>query len=159
MKLEFVFYLLIFPGLLFTAVLGLLVGWVDRKVTARLTYRVGPPILQNFNDFFKLMGKETIIVKDGIHSLFIAAPFLAFGVLVLVSSIIGVALFYQFGFLGDIIVVMYLLMVYSVLVVLGASATGNVYSSIGAGREIKLLLGDELAFIFVCLVPPTAPEL
>jgi NADH-quinone oxidoreductase subunit H len=48
---------------------------------------------------------------------------------------------------------MYLLMLYSVMVILGGASTGNVYSSIGAGREIKLLLADELAFILVLLVP------
>lgn len=148
-----VLYLLIFPGLLFTGVLGLLVGWVDRKVSARFQFRVGPPLLQNFNDFFKLLGKETIIVKEGIHSLFVAAPFVAFGMLVLVSTMIGGALFFLQGFAGDLIVVMYLLMVYSVMVVLGGTSSGNVYASIGGGREIKLLLADELAFILVLLVP------
>jgi NADH-quinone oxidoreductase subunit H len=153
MKPEFVFYLLVFPGLLFTSVLGLLIGWVDRKVTARFTYRVGPPLFQNFNDFFKLLGKETIIVKEGVHSLFIVAPFIAFGVMVLISAIIGTALFYQYDLGADIIVVMYLLMIYSVMIILGGASTGNVYSSVGAGREIKLLLADELAFILICLVP------
>jgi NADH-quinone oxidoreductase subunit H len=153
MSIEYVFYLLIFPGLLFTSMLGFVVGWVDRKVSARFQFRVGPPFLQNFNDFFKLLGKETIIAKDGIHSLFIVAPFIAFGMLVLVSAMIGVALFYGTGFGGDILVIMYLLMIYSIMVILGGAATGNIYSSIGAGREIKLLLADELAFILVCLIP------
>ncbi len=153
MSLDYFFYLLIFPGFLFTGTLGMVIGWVDRKVSARFQFRVGPPFLQNFNDFFKLLGKETIIVKDGIHSLFIFAPFIAFATLVLISAMIGMALFYSRGFGGDIIVVMYLLMVYSIMVILGGSATGNVYSSLGAGREIKLLLADELAFILVCLIP------
>jgi NADH-quinone oxidoreductase subunit H len=153
MKPEYIFYLLIFPGLLFTGTLGLVVGWIDRKVSARFQFRVGPPFLQNFNDFFKLLGKETILVKEGIHSLFIAAPFIAFAMLVLVSSMVGVALFFHIGFGADILVIMYLLMIYSIMVVLGGTSTGNVYSSIGAGREIKLLLADELTFILVCLVP------
>ncbi len=148
-----IFYLLIFPGFLFTGILGLTVGWVDRKVSARFQFRVGPPFLQNFNDFFKLLGKETIIVKEGIHSLFILSPFIAFAMLVFVSTMIGMALFFKQSFGGDLVVVMYLLMIYSVMVILGGGSTGNVYSSIGAGREIKLLLSDELAFIFVCLVP------
>jgi len=148
-----ILYLLIFPGLLFTSVLGLLVGWVDRKVSARFQFRVGPPLFQNFNDFFKLLGKETVIVKEGIHSLFVAAPFVAFAMLVLISTMIGGALFFLQGFTGDLIVVMYLLMVYSVMVVLGGTSSGNVYASIGGGREIKLLLADELAFILVLLVP------
>jgi NADH-quinone oxidoreductase subunit H len=148
-----IFYLLVFPGLLFTAVLGLLVGWVDRKVSARFQYRVGPPLLQNFNDIFKLLGKETIVVRDGLRWLFTAAPLAAFGMLTLVSAIVGTALFYGKGFGGDLIVVMYLLMVSSVMVFLGGASTGNVFSSLGGGREIKLLLADELAFILVALVP------
>ncbi|MBE0572519.1 MAG: NADH-quinone oxidoreductase subunit H [Ignavibacteriaceae bacterium] len=153
MNLELFFYLLIFPGFLFTAILGLTVGWVDRKVSARFQYRVGPPFFQNFNDFFKLLGKETIIVKDGVRSMFVVAPFISFAMLVLVSAIVGTSLFFNISFGGDLIVIMYLLMIFSVMVVLGGSASGNVYSSLGAGREIKLLLADELAFILVLLVP------
>jgi NADH-quinone oxidoreductase subunit H len=153
MTLKTFFYLLVFPGLLFTAVLGLIVGWIDRKVSARFQFRQGPPFFQNFNDFFKLLGKETILLKEGVKSLFVAAPLIAFATLVLLATIVGLVLFYQTGFGGDLIVVMYLLMVYSVMVILGGASTGNVYSSLGAGREMKLLLADELAFILVCLVP------
>jgi NADH-quinone oxidoreductase subunit H len=86
-------------------------------------------------------------------TLFLIAPFVALAMIVLVSAMVGVALFYIQSFGGDLIVIMYLLMIYSVAVILGGASTGNVYSSIGAGREIKLLLADELAFILVCLVP------
>jgi NADH-quinone oxidoreductase subunit H len=153
MRPEPIFYLFVFPGLIFTGVLGLIAGWADRKLSARFQYRVGPPLFQNFNDFFKLLGKETIAVKEGVFSLFILSPFIAFAALVLISSMLGMALFYKESFGGDIIVVIYLLMVYSVMVILGGSSTGNVYSSLGAGREIKLLMADELAFILICLIP------
>ncbi|RQW02927.1 NADH-quinone oxidoreductase subunit H [candidate division KSB1 bacterium] len=153
MRPEYLFYLLVFPGLLFTGTLGLVVGWIDRKVSARFQFRVGPPFLQNFNDFFKLLGKETIITKEAVASLFISAPFIAFAMIVIVSTMIGTAMFFGISFGGDLFVIMYLLMLYSVMVILGGASTGNVYSSIGAGREIKLLLADELAFILVCLVP------
>jgi NADH-quinone oxidoreductase subunit H len=153
MNFELFFYLLVFPGLLFTAVLGLSAGWVDRKISARFQFRTGPPFLQNFNDFFKLLGKETILSNQGIHTLFIISPFIAFGTVVVTSAMIGMALFYGIGMIGDIIVIMYLLMIFSVMIILGGSSSGNVYSSIGAGREIKLLLADELLFILVLLVP------
>ncbi|MFP4546984.1 MAG: complex I subunit 1 family protein [Fidelibacterota bacterium] len=153
MILKDLFYLFVFPGFLFVAVLGLLVGWVDRKVSARFQFRVGPPLFQNFNDFFKLLGKQTIIVKDSVKSLFIAAPLVAFGTLCLISTMLGMALFFNSGYHGDLLVIMYLMMVFSVMLVLGGIATGNVFASIGAGREVKLLLADELVFIFVCLIP------
>ena len=43
-------------GLGVTAALGLATSWVDRKLTARLQYRVGPPVLQPVNDLLKLLG-------------------------------------------------------------------------------------------------------
>jgi NADH-quinone oxidoreductase subunit H len=152
MKAVFLLYLFVFPGFLFTAVLGLLAGWLDRKVSARFQFRVGPPFLQNFNDLFKLFSKETILVRDGVPRVFIAAPLAALAMLAVVSTLVGLPLFFGAGFGGDLIVVMYLLMLFSVMVALGGASTGNVYSSLGAGREIKLLLADELAFILVCLV-------
>lgn len=145
--------LLLFPGFLFTAGLGLMAGWLDRKVSARFQYRVGPPLFQNFNDVFKLMGKETILPKSGLPWLFTAAPIVALAMLSVVATLIGGALFLGRGVGGDLIVVIYLLMIYSVTIALGGAATGNVFSSLGAGREIKLLLADELAFLLVCLVP------
>lgn len=147
------FYLLVFPGLLFTGILGLLVGWLDRKLSARFQFRKGPPLFQNFNDFFKLLGKETMIVRDSLKSVFVLAPLVAFGVMALIATMIGLALFYRIGFGGDLIVIMYLMMIFSVAVILGGSSTGNVYSSLGAGREMKLLLADELVFILICMVP------
>jgi NADH-quinone oxidoreductase subunit H len=153
MNIEMLFYLIVFPGFLFTAVLGLTAGWVDRKLSARFQFRTGPPFLQNFNDFFKLMGKETVVSRQGIQTLFILAPFAAFGAIVVTSSMVGMSLFYNAGILGDILVIMYLLMIFSVMVILGGSSSGNVYSSLGAGREMKLLLADELVFILVLLVP------
>jgi NADH-quinone oxidoreductase subunit H len=152
MKIVYLFYLFVFPGLLFTAVLGLLVGWLDRKVSARFQFRVGPPFFQNFNDLFKLLTKETILIRDTLSGVFGAAPLAALAMLAVVAALVGVPLFFATGFGGDLVVVMYLLMLFSIAVVLGGASTGNVFSSLGAGREIKLLLADELAFILVCLV-------
>lgn len=152
MKAVYLLYLFVFPGFLFTAVLGLLAGWLDRKVTARFQYRVGPPFLQNFNDLFKLLTKETILIRDTLSGVFIAAPLAALAMLTTVSALVGAPLFFGTSFGGDLIVVMYLLMLFSIMVVLGGASTGNVFSSLGAGREIKLLLADELAFILVCMV-------
>lgn len=153
MILRYLFYLLIFPGLLFTSVLGLIVGWVDRKVSARVQYRVGPPFYQNFLDVFKLFGKEVVLIKNSPYLLFIAAPIVAFASVTVTSTLIGTAAFFNIGIGGDLLFIIYLMVIYSVALILGASSTGNIYSSIGAGREMKMLLADELAFILVALVP------
>ncbi|RLC45197.1 MAG: hypothetical protein DRH57_08450 [Candidatus Cloacimonadota bacterium] len=150
--LNYILYSLIFPGLLFTLVLGLVVGWVERKVSARVQFRVGPPFLQNFYDIFKLFGKETILIKNSPYVIFLLAPIIAFATVALSSTILGTATFFHSGIGGDLILIIYLLVIYSVCVILGASSTGNIYSSTGASREIKLLLSDELAFILVALI-------
>ncbi len=152
MILNYILYSLIFPGLLFTVVLGLVVGWVERKVSARVQFRVGPPFLQNFYDIFKLFGKETILIKNSPYLIFLLAPIIAFATVALSSTILGTATFFHSGIGGDLILIIYLLVIYSVCVILGASSTGNIYSSTGASREIKLLLSDELAFILVALI-------
>ena len=58
--LQYLGYILIFPGFLFCFLAGLLLCGIDRKVVAKMQKRVGPPLLQPFYDFFKLLGKETI---------------------------------------------------------------------------------------------------
>ena len=75
------FYFLVFPGLLFVATAGALLSWFDRKISARVQFRKGPPVLQPFYDFFKLLlVKETILPKRGSPLIFLLAPvFSVFG--------------------------------------------------------------------------------
>jgi len=151
--LKYLFYLLVFPGFLFASVFGLIVGWIERKVSARVQFRVGPPFFQNFYDIFKLWGKEIILIKNSPYFIFIIAPIIAFASVIISSTIVGVSFFYGIGIGGDLLFIIYLMVIYSVAMILGASSTGNIYSSIGAGREMKMLISDELAFVLVILVP------
>lgn len=141
------FNYLIFPGLLFSAVIGLLAGWVDRKVTARLQWRVGPPWYQNFVDLIKLCGKE-IIIPEGAGSTFLLAPLLGILGLSLAAAILGVSILSPLkSFTGDLIVVLYLLIIPAIALVIGASSSRNPLASVGASREMKLVLGYELPFL------------
>jgi NADH-quinone oxidoreductase subunit H len=151
--LKYLFYLLVFPGFLFASVFGLIVGWIERKVSARVQFRVGPPFFQNFYDVFKLWGKEIILIRNTPYFIFIVAPIIAFATVIMTSTLVGVTFFYGIGIGGDLLFIIYLMVIYSVAMILGASSTGNVYSSIGAGREMKMLISDELAFVLVILVP------
>jgi len=141
------FNYLVFPGFLFSACIGLIAGWVDRKVTARIQWRVGPPWYQNFADIVKLLGKETI-VPEGEKLTFLLSPFLGFLSAILVATILGVSLrLPQESFIGDLIVILYLLIIPAISIIIGASSSRNPLASIGASREMKLVLAYELPFI------------
>jgi formate hydrogenlyase subunit 4 len=51
--------LLIFPGLLFAVPAAWFFLWVERKAVAMMQGRIGPPFMQPFFDFIKLLGKTT----------------------------------------------------------------------------------------------------
>lgn len=145
---------LIFPGLLFTAVVGLVTSWIDRKVTARVQMRVGPPFLQPFYDVIKLMIKETCVPAGGSKLLFLSAPLLGLAAVTLASTIIWRSLIApQQTFVGDLIVVLYLLTMPALAVVLGSFASRNPLASLGGSREMKLILAYELPFVLAVLVP------
>lgn len=149
-----IFHFLIFPGFLFTAAVGLLVSWVDRKVTARVQWRVGPPWWQNFADFVKLLGKETIIPKGTSRATFLLAPMFGLAAVTMVSALLWLVMINPgHTFIGDLIVVLYLLMIPSISVIIGGFASKNPLASLGASREMKLILAYELPFILACLVP------
>ena len=145
-----ILYFLVFPGFLFTVSVGLLSTWVDRKVTARVQWRVGPPFLQPFYDFVKLLGKETLVPSTANRLVFLAAPFAGLIAITLVSTILWLAGAFSISFVGDVIVVVYLLIIPSFSLMMGGMASGNPLAATGASREMKLILAYELPFI-VCL--------
>jgi len=149
-----IFYFVVFPGFLFTAVVGLLASWVDRKITARLQWRVGPPWYQNFVDFFKLLGKETIVPQGARRTGFLFAPFIGLIGVTLVSLILWqMNLDPQRSFMGDVIVLIYLSILPSLAIVIGGSSSANPLGAMGASREMKLILADELPFIMAIFTP------
>lgn len=145
-------YLVVF-GFAATAVLGLVTSWIDRKVTARVQYRVGPPFLQPFIDIVKLLGKETVIPAGASRGVFLSAPLLGLAGVITVSTILWVNQFFAEGFAGDWIVTIYLLTVPSLSLILAGFASGNPLASLGSSREMKLVIAYELPFILAMLVP------
>lgn len=149
--MKILFNYLIFPGFLFSAIAGLISGWVDRKVTARVQWRVGPPWYQNFIDIIKLLGKETII-PEGARLTFLLSPFLGLLSLVLVATILGKAILSPLdSFIGDLIVILYLLITPAISIIVGAFSSRNPLASVGASREMKLVLAYELPFIIAII--------
>ncbi len=148
--LEFI----IFPGLLFTGVAGLVTSWVDRKVTARVQMRAGPPFFQPFYDIGKLLIKETCVPAGGSIGLFLLAPLIGLGGVTVASMILWRGLLDpQATFVGDLIVLLYLLALPPLAVILGSFASRNPLASLGGSREMKLMMAYELPFVLAVLVP------
>ena len=145
------FYFLVFPGLLFAATAGAFLSWFDRKITARVQFRKGPPLLQPFYDFFKLLlVKETILPRNGSPVLFLLAPvFSVFGATMAGVFILLPLFNITTGFRGDLLVIFYLLTIPSFSYIIGSLASGNPLAAVGGSREMKLILSYELTFLLV----------
>ena len=104
---------------------------MDRKVTARLQGRQGPPIVQPFYDVVKLMGKETASINT-VQNFFILIFF--------VFMVFTGALFFSGG---DLLLVIFALTLSGIFLVLGAYATNSPYSHMGAERELLQMMSYE----------------
>ncbi|MCK5213614.1 MAG: NADH-quinone oxidoreductase subunit H, partial [Dehalococcoidia bacterium] len=122
--------------------------WFDRKLSARLQWRVGPPWYQSFADVLKLLGKETVVPQGSARMTFLGAPYVGFAAVIVVATIVWMASIRpDSGFIGDLIVVLYLLYVPSLALIVGGSASRNPFAALGASREMKLMLAYEVSFL------------
>jgi len=152
--LTFLFNFFVFPGFFFLTILGMFLTFLDRKLSARIQWRKGPPWYQPYLDFIKLLVKETIVPVNSSKFIFLLAPILSFvSAWISGTMICYFSLYPERSFIGDIIVILYFLTLVPIGFVLGASASRNPLSACGAQREITLLIGYELPFIFALLVP------
>ena len=145
------FWILIFPGFVFTLLVGLLAAWIVRKVSAVVQYRVGPPVYQPLADVMKLLGKEILIPQDAQRGVFMAAPLVGLSGVLLLSTMLWLAVG-QSAFVGDVIVAIYLMVLPSLALILGSSASGSPQAAIGASPEMKRVLGYELPLVLAVVV-------
>ena len=149
--LQYLGYILIFPGFLFCFLAGMLLCGIDRKVVAKMQKRVGPPILQPFYDFFKLLGKETIVPAAASKVVFLAAPLVGFAALVVIQLFIPVFSFNVFSGVADVIVILYLLLIPAMAAILGGAASGSPYAGVGLSREMVTIISCELPLVLILL--------
>lgn len=131
-----IFLALIVGLVLAPAASGLIAG-VDRRITARLQSRLGPPILQPFYDVFKLFGKERLLSNY----------WLAFCSFVyLVAAATATVLFFL---QSDLLLIFFVQAVGSVFLVVGALTVPSPYSQVGAHRELLQILTYEPLLVLV----------
>lgn len=121
---------------------GLLLG-IDRRITARMQNRQGPPVWQSFYDFFKLfcLKKAAAINKPQIFFLFL---YLIFSILTFIFFILG----------KNLLLVCFLSATASVFLVLSVLSIKGPYSHIAGYREVLQVFCCEsillLAVISIC---------
>ena len=128
---------------------GLLMG-IDRKLTAHMQGRIGPPILQPFYDVIKLLGKKPM-VAGGAQLVFVYA-FLA----LIITAVVFFAL------RQDLLVVLFILFFGSLCLPIGALSVKSPYSQLGGHRELLLFLAYEpillLAAIPIAMIAGGFPQ-
>lgn len=126
------------------SVVGLIYLGVDRKLVARMQARVGPPLVQPFRDVGKLMMKESIIPNGALRWLFQFSPVMC--VMGSTALLLYIPLFGQpalFEGSGDAILLLYLLTIPSLALVAGGFASSSPYATVGAQREMVVMIGYE----------------
>lgn len=140
-------YLIIFPGFIFTVLVGLFLAGLDRKIVARMQRRRGPKITQGFYDLVKLIGKDTIIPRNANTILFILAPIIALVSICIVPVLFPIYNYSFFGGTADIVVIIYLLIIPAVAMIVGGMASASPFASIGVSREVVTMIAYELPLI------------
>ncbi|HPS59140.1 MAG TPA: NADH-quinone oxidoreductase subunit H [Spirochaetota bacterium] len=115
---------------------GLLAG-LDRKISARLQGRVGPPVVQPFYDVFKLMKKETLRVNR--YQNFYIFLFLVF--MIFTGSLIFTG--------ADMLLMIFALTLSGIFLVLAAFSVDSPFSHTGAEREIIQMMSCDPMLILV----------
>jgi NADH-quinone oxidoreductase subunit H len=138
--------LLIFPGLLFAVPAAWFLLWVERKAVAMMQGRIGPPFMQPFYDFIKLLGKDTPS-RSGVAGLLmklwplmaVSAAAGAVGLLPVLPS--------SGGFEGDLILLLALLELPSMCIIAAGFSSRSIFGEIGSAREAVLSVAYNVVFL------------
>lgn len=117
--------------IIFAPFVGGLTAGIDRKITARMQGRQGPPVLQPFYDVAKLLKKETVVVNH--VQIFYLLTFLVF--------VIFTGCLFFGGF--DLLLVFFALTTANVFLLLAATSSHSPYAHMGANREMMQMLSYE----------------
>jgi formate hydrogenlyase subunit 4 len=110
---------------------GGLIAGIDRRVTARMQGRFGPPILQPFYDVGKLFGKEKITVNNG-QDFYVLCS--------LIFMVISGAFFFSGS---NMLMMIFTLTAASIFLVLAGFSSNSPYAHLGAERELLQIMSYE----------------
>jgi ech hydrogenase subunit B len=117
---------------------GLIVG-LDRKITARMQNRIGPPIIQPFYDLIKLWGKEPFLASS-------FQPILAMGYFGFIFT--GLILL---AFRQDLLHIIFTLTLADICLIVAAYNSKSPYSNLGGRRELLSMLSYEPLMVLTAI--------
>jgi len=136
----------------FGIIFGLLYKGIDRKLSAHMQGRIGPPIIQPFRDVRKLFTKENVVPENAIPWIFNLVPMVG-----LVATI-SILIYLPIGgfppiisWAGDLILILYLLLIPSLALVIGGFSSGSPYAIVGAQREMATMIAYEFPLAIVII--------
>jgi ech hydrogenase subunit B len=118
-------------------ILGALLMGIDRRVTARMQRRVGPPLLQPFYDVLKLLRKHAIVLNR-VQILYV---YMHLGFMVLVVVLLALQ--------QDLLMVLFAHAFSTIALILGGMSVRSPYSRIGSQRKIMQMLAYEPVLVLI----------
>jgi NADH-quinone oxidoreductase subunit H len=150
------FALTVFPGFSWVALYGtILMGWVERKFTAKIQLRTGPMyagkiegIGQNVADFFKLLFKEMIIPYGVDKATFVAIPFALMAVAGALVALVPVSpTFFIANPSVGAVLVFAVLGFTPIIVLLAGWASNSKYPFLGGLRALHQMVAYEIPLV------------
>lgn len=146
---------LIFIGVvqaLLIALVAPLFSGFARVLRAKMHTRHGPPVLQNYYDLAKLMKRQQILPEQG-NLVFRLTPYVTIVSVLLVSMIVPILVTQSpFGWVGDMILVVYLLTMVRFFISLSGLGSGSTFGGMGARRELLVSALIEPLILLVLFV-------
>lgn len=119
--------------------LGGLLDGLDRKISARMQSRVGPPIRQPFYDVGKLFAKENVSTNPTEH---------VYIWMYLITVVVSGCIFFSGG---NFLLVSFILTLGSLFFIIAAYSSRSPYAEVGAGREILQVMSYEPMVILIAV--------
>lgn len=136
-------FLIVLIGTLAFAVLapvvGCLLAGLDRKISARMQGRVGPPLLQPYYDVRKLIEKDNVSVNST-EGVYVTCA--------LVFTLLAGGIFFSGG---NLLMSVFVITLSGLFFIVAAYSTRSPYAEIGANRETLQVMAYEPMVLFMAV--------
>lgn len=124
---------------LFAPILGGFMMGIDRKLTARMQSRIGPPLIQPFYDVIKLWGKQPFISSS-------IQPILAFSYFAFSLTSFALLAFGQ-----DLLLIIFTIAIADLCLIVASLNSKSPYSVLGGKRELISMMSYEPILLLMAI--------